>query len=124
MTTIPERARDARHQIAEIVRTHGGAWNGVLDAAIDDILRVMLHAAARYPNQPIVSGSHGVVRFRQNAIVRHLLDNGPFDLNDLAQLPFSDDDRAQFAQLIGYSVAGWCELSYVSDEAYARATER
>lgn len=123
MTTIPERARDARHQIAEIVRAHGGAWNGAMDAAIDDILRTMLRAAARYPNQPIVSVAR-VLRFRQNAIVRHLLDNGPFDLNDLAQLPFSDDDRAQFAQLIGYSVAGWSDLPYVSDEAYARATER
>lgn len=124
MTTIPERARDARHQIAEIVRAHGGAWNGAMDAAIDDILRTMLRAAARYPNQPIVSVARGRRHFRPNAIVRHLLDTSAFDLNELALLPFSDDDRAQFAQLIGYSVAGWSDLPYVSDEAYARATER
>lgn len=124
MTTIPERARDARHQIAEIVTANGGTWSGAMDAAIDDILRTMLRAAARYPNQPIVSAAHGVLRFQPNAIVRHLLDTSAFDLNDLAQLPFSDADRAQFAQLIGYSVAGWGDLPYVSNEAYARATER
>jgi hypothetical protein len=33
-------------------------------------------------------------------------------------IPFSNGDREQFAQLIGYSVGGFGDLSYVSDEAY------
>lgn len=49
---------------------------------------------------------------KQNEIVRYLLDAGPFDMNQLAALPFSQDDRNQFAQLIGYSVDGFAELSY------------
>jgi hypothetical protein len=42
-------------------------------------------------------------------------------MNRLALVPFSDEDRAQFAQLIGYSLNRYSELSYVSDELYARA---
>jgi hypothetical protein len=75
----------------------------------------------RQPDQPLVRDEHGTVRFRENAIVRHLLDAGGTDLNRLALLPFSQEDREQFAQLIGYSVCGFGELPYVSDEAYARA---
>lgn len=69
----------------------------------------------RHPTQPIARG-----RFKGNAIVRYLLDAGPFDLDHLAMLPFSNADRQQFAQLIGYSLDGYGELSYVTDAAYAR----
>ncbi len=34
-------------------------------------------------------------------------------MNDLAVKDFSDEDRCQFAQLIGYSISGYEELSYV-----------
>lgn len=50
------------------------------------------------------------VRFKENSIVRFLLDGGPFDLNMLARMPFSVEDREQFAQLIGYSLEGFGEL--------------
>lgn len=75
----------------------------------------------QHPVQPLVTDSEGVLRFKANAIVRYLLDNGPFNLNDLALLPFSNEDREQFAQLIGYSLSGFGDLSYVSDETYDRA---
>jgi hypothetical protein len=39
----------------------------------------------------------------------------------LACLPFSDEDREQFAQLIGYSLGGFGDLSYASDEVYNAA---
>lgn len=74
----------------------------------------------KHPLQPLVNKS-GVIRFKTNYIVRYLLDAGPFDMNKLALLPFSDEDREQFAQLIGYSLSGFSELSYVSDETYERA---
>ncbi len=46
------------------------------------------------------------------------------DLNRLACMDFSDDDRQQFAQLIGYSLSGYGDLqSYVDDHAYATAAE-
>jgi len=31
---------------------------------------------------------------------------------------FPQEDREQFAQLIGYSLSGFGELDYVSDETY------
>jgi hypothetical protein len=74
------------------------------------------------PIQPLVD-VQGVTRFKANAIVRHLIDTHPAcDMNTLARMDFSDDDRQQFAQLIGYSLSGYGELqSYVDDEAYATA---
>ncbi len=75
------------------------------------------------PIQPLAPDAHGVVRFKANAIVRHLIDTHPtVDMNALARMSFTDDDRQQFAQLIGYSLSGYGSLSgYVSDEAYSAA---
>lgn len=57
-----------------------------------------------------------VIRFKANEIVRYLLDNGGIDLNQVARMEFSREDREQFAQLIGYSHNGACELRYFSDD--------
>ena len=73
-----------------------------------------------HPIQPLVDDS-GTLRFKRNAIVCYLLDNGGLDMNELAGLSFSREDREQFAQLIGYSLSVFGELSYVSDETYAAA---
>jgi hypothetical protein len=43
-----------------------------------------------HPMQPTVIDGHGVLRFKQNAIVRFLLDAGPHDLNQLGVMQFSD----------------------------------
>jgi hypothetical protein len=97
-----------------------------------------------HPMQPVVKDAHGVLRFRENAIVRYIVDHaadvvhpgaraidpdtgrpyhqGRLDLNKIAMLDFPQEDREQFAQLMGYSVAGYHELSYVSDESAARAS--
>lgn len=75
-----------------------------------------------HPMQPVVMDGD-VVRFRRNAIVCALLDAGPLNMNTLAAMDFPREDREQFAQLIGYSVSGYSELSYVSDASYARAAE-
>lgn len=74
-----------------------------------------------HPMQPVVVDDDGVHRFKKNAIVGFLLDAGPFDLNKLALMPFSDEDRTQFAQLIGYSVSGAGDLSYFDSEVTRRA---
>ena len=75
----------------------------------------------KHPIQPIQKDEHGTLRFKPNRIVQYLLDNGPFTMNDLACNDFSNDDRIQFAQLIGYSLDGFGELSYVDDESYSAA---
>lgn len=81
--------------------------------------------AKRNPHvmQQIIVAKDGVVRFRENKIVRTLLDIGPLDMNKLAALEFSDDDREQFAQLIGYSTSGFGDLSYASWKTVAAADE-
>lgn len=76
---------------------------------------------AKHPMQPVITAKDGVVRFKANAIVQHLLDHGGIDLNALAVLPFSSEDRAQFAQLIGYSVSGFGELGYAPLDVVAAA---
>jgi hypothetical protein len=79
---------------------------------------------AKHPIQPLYVDGDGVTRFKGNAIVRMLLEtarSAGVDLNTLAGMPFSNEDREQFAQLIGYSLGGFGELSYVSEETYTRA---
>jgi len=67
-----------------------------------------------HPMQPIANDPHGIYRFKENAIVLHLVQGR---LNELSTLGFSDEDWMQLMQLIGYSVSGWCGLSHTSDEA-------
>lgn len=76
---------------------------------------------ARNAIQPLYTDEHGTLRFKDNAIVRYLLDNGGINLNDLARIEFSQDDQQHFAQLIGYSLSGYGDLSYVDDASYEAA---
>ena len=69
-----------------------------------------------HPIQPVICDAEGILRFKENEIVRFLFDAGQVDMNDLMQHNFSQQDREQFAQLIGYSLGGFEELSYVSYE--------
>ena len=73
------------------------------------------------PIQPIQLNEFDRPRFKQNAIVRYLLDSGMFSMNDIADLDVSNEDREQFAQLIGYTLDGFAELSYASDDTYLAA---
>lgn len=76
---------------------------------------------AKLPNQPIVWAPDGVIRFQANRIVGKLYDmasNGyRYDLNaiaiDAAHGAYTREEQSQFAQLIGYSVSGFGDLSYV-----------
>lgn len=66
-----------------------------------------------HPDQALVRVDK-VVRFRANAVVRFLLDDGPNDMNKLWRLyqggMFSLADMVQFYQLIGYSREGFAEI--------------
>jgi hypothetical protein len=90
-----------------------------------------------HPIQPLVKDEHGVLRFKENKIVSHILDwcasknghvgynmntSGPApDLNTLAAMNFSTEDWQQLAQITGYSLSGYGSLGYVDDEAYCAA---
>lgn len=71
----------------------------------------------KHPCQFIEKDKHGRVRFIENKIVGAMLDYGrrgqKFDLNSLCDGEFDKNDWRQFAQLIGYSINGFFELSYV-----------
>ncbi len=73
------------------------------------------------PIQPLALDSRGTLRFKENALVRYILDNGGIDMNHLAMIDFPQEDREQFAQLIGYSLSGFADLSYVTDATYGAA---
>lgn len=77
-------------------------------------------AKQRHPIQPVVVDERGVERFKANAIVRYLLDHGGIDLNQIAAMDFSADDRCQFAQLIGHSVSGIRDADDITLEAVER----
>ena len=72
------------------------------------------------PMQPLVRDAHGTIRFLENPLVSYLLSHGSIDMNQLAiqaaNRGWNAADQAQFAQLIGYSVSGWGDLSYVTAE--------
>ncbi|RWS52723.1 hypothetical protein DN586_22335 [Enterobacter cloacae] len=90
----------------------------------------MLHGADpvtkanNLPMQPLVIDSHGTLRFKENPIVRKLLDYATehgYGLNEIAREEFDAEDHMQLAQLIGYSLSGYGTLSYVTDESYEHA---
>ena len=73
---------------------------------------------AKHPMQPLEDDRILGKRFKQNDIVRYLLDSGPYTLDDLEKMPFDQEHKEQFIQLIGYSLASFCELDYVSGDTY------
>jgi hypothetical protein len=87
--------------------------------------------------QPVHIASDGMIRFKANPIVRFLLDEngrGRFagkriDMNDLTvEVDATEDERAQFAELIGYSIGGYSgnpsTLSRPQLDAIPSSTER
>jgi hypothetical protein len=75
-----------------------------------------------HPLQEIIFDEQGIARFKENKIVRFLIDESIYDMNFLAtKSEFSDEDRMQFAQLTGYSVSGFGSLSYVFEEVAYQA---
>lgn len=75
-----------------------------------------------HPMQPIVWAKDGVIRFKANKIIKHLLTSRqPLDLNVIATMGFPREDEEQLAQLMGYSVSGFGDLSYVRRTTVAKA---
>ena len=78
----------------------------------------------KHPIQPLATDHNHTLRFKKNAIVDYLLDFGQAHncgLNELSCMNFPKEDWIQFAQLIGYSLSGFSELSYVDNDSYKAA---
>ena len=88
--------------------------------------QLFLAPPAGEPMQPIYV-QDGVVRFKENRLVRYLLDAGGLDLNKLC-VAFSTEEHAadwrQLAQLIGYSVSGYGGLSYAQGHSSVEAADQ
>ena len=63
--------------------------------------------------QPIVWAADGLIRFKANKIIEYLFESGKLSLNEIATMQFPAEDHVQIAQLLGYSVSGFGDLSYV-----------
>lgn len=74
----------------------------------------------KHPMQPLVAKNE-TLRFKQNAIINYLFESGKMDLNAIACMPFDAEDRMQLAQLLGYSLSGYGDLSFVTNESYETA---
>lgn len=76
----------------------------------------------KHPMQPIYEDDRGVVRFVPNKIIAYLHERGVIDLNAIGMMFRNDpDDQMQLAQLIGYSVSGFGDLSYADPKVTKRA---
>lgn len=78
----------------------------------------------KFPMQPIQRDASGTARFAKNRIVDDLLEFATargFGLNQIAIGDYSYDEHMQLAQLIGYSVSGYGDLSYASEESVQKA---
>lgn len=92
------------------------------------VLEVREEGSPRQPMQPIEWAEENVVRFRKNQIVDYLVDwarGRGMGLNEIAVMHargyFNSWDLMQLDQLIGYSVAGYGDLSYVDRDQLADA---
>lgn len=75
---------------------------------------------SKQPMQPIEYVGE-VIRFRSNAIIDRLFREGIIDLNQIAlwQVPLAD--KEQFWQMLGYSVSGFGDLSFVRAKTIRKA---
>lgn len=126
---VPEMELDAIPVVeAEEVDTEAGSprWSQPTESEEDKWIQMIDEEAEKdggleQGEQPLVLDDNGVIRFRENRIINLLLEGGPFDLNQIALMAFTDQERQQLAQLIGYSVSGYGDLSYASGEPTERA---
>ena len=77
----------------------------------------------KHPLQIIARGADGVIRFRANSLVQQLLASYPGGSEALrSACPNADvGDWDQLEQQLGWSVAGYGDLPYVSRESVEAA---
>lgn len=81
----------------------------------------------KHPMQPLYADKEGIVRFKSNKIIQYLMEQGrigaKFNLNTIPLGVFPQEDVEQFFQLQGYSLCGYEELSFISDESVEEAKD-
>lgn len=93
-------------------------------ALVDAAMAAADEPAIELPMQPILVAADGIVRFKENRIVKQLLEAAQwvgYDLNAIALGAFTDDERMQLAQMMGHSVSEYGGLPFVSTASRDRA---
>lgn len=85
--------------------------------------RKALQDNLKNPLQPLFEDESGTLRFKANGIVEYLVRTGKANLNEIACMDFTEEDRQQFSQLHGYSLGGFSDLSSTTDEVYYAAVK-
>ncbi len=84
------------------------------------VLKYYADVVSRWPDCQIVKDEHGTYRFKANRLFRCLVDSGDVSLNRLAVFYdrgyFPIDEYAEFNMGLGYSLSGFCELSFIQAE--------
>lgn len=69
----------------------------------------------------------GTPRFKKNAVVRYLVNTEIISLNEVLAFSLANglpiEDVEEFWQMLGYSTAGYGDLSFVRDETKNAADE-
>lgn len=94
-----------------------------LEAEVKESKKTVRELLSNSPMQPVEIDNNGVARFRENKLVSLAIDRLPNGMNTLRMWQATDEERTQVAQLVGYTIGGYAELDYVSDEAYLRAEQ-
>ena len=92
-----------------------------LEAALVKSRRETAGLPTSYPMQPVYLDKDGVARFKANAVVDWLFRSNGMDLNRIPTDALDVGDVEVFWQMLGYSVSGYGDLSFVRDETVARA---
>ena len=78
--------------------------------------------------QPIAPDSHGVARFRENDVIRWLVDVKGVNLNEVSRVAQTEEfdryDVAQFWQMLGYSVSGYGDISFIPKSVVEKADSK
>lgn len=118
--------RNSDHMCGGVVMIHNSDLHDKILDAVNIAVQSLKDQESNdemHPMQPVVD-VNGVHRFKMNAIIDKLYDYSlrhGYGLNEIALDNFSDDDRQQFAQLIGYSVSGYGTLGYCNEDVYEKA---
>lgn len=71
----------------------------------------------KHPIQPVEADEHGAQRFKKNEIVTWMIDElGDQAWHRIMITPFPREDREQFIQLLGHSLANASDEEYMSEE--------
>lgn len=69
-----------------------------------------------HPIQPLLQDEDGTVYFKENSVVTYLWIYSRLKIADITKQGFSQEDKEQFAQLIGFNIDRFSELDCASQE--------